>query len=179
MEAAPAPHPGAWVVVSAPLRIDLAGGWTDTPPISFEHGGAVTNLAIKIDGKRPLGARARRLPEAVLRLVVGDTTTECWELSDLADFGTPQAPAALLKVCLICLGIVDMKSSLCLAEQLQRAGAGDTLGGIGIELSSTSNVPTGSGLGTSSILAAFLLAAASMVVGMRLSNDSLVHAVLS
>jgi fucokinase len=44
------PPPGSWVLVTAPLRIDLAGGWTDTPPISFEQGGAVTNLAVSIDG---------------------------------------------------------------------------------------------------------------------------------
>ncbi len=27
---------GTWVVATAPVRIDLAGGWSDTPPITFE-----------------------------------------------------------------------------------------------------------------------------------------------
>ena len=31
---------------SAPTRIDLAGGWSDTPPISFEYGGKVACLAV-------------------------------------------------------------------------------------------------------------------------------------
>ena len=36
--------------------MDLAGGWTDTPPVSFEAGGAVTNIALLVDGVRPIGA---------------------------------------------------------------------------------------------------------------------------
>ena len=32
-------------------RVDLAGGWSDTPPITYEHGGVVVNAAVKIDGK--------------------------------------------------------------------------------------------------------------------------------
>ena len=39
------------------------GGWSDTPPITYEHGGVVINAAITIDGKKPIGARARRIPE--------------------------------------------------------------------------------------------------------------------
>ena len=27
-----------WIVATAPARIDLSGGWSDTPPICFEHG---------------------------------------------------------------------------------------------------------------------------------------------
>jgi galactokinase/mevalonate kinase-like predicted kinase len=44
------------VVVRAPARIDLAGGWSDTPPISYEHGGAVTNLGVLVDGRHPIVA---------------------------------------------------------------------------------------------------------------------------
>lgn len=44
----------------APARIDLAGGWSDTPPLSFEMGGEVTNVAVLLQGKRPMGARVGR-----------------------------------------------------------------------------------------------------------------------
>ena len=37
--------------VSAAARIDVAGGWSDTPPITYEFGGAVLNIAIKVDGQ--------------------------------------------------------------------------------------------------------------------------------
>lgn len=33
---------------SAPLRLDLAGGWTDVPPFSTVEGGAVVNVAIRL-----------------------------------------------------------------------------------------------------------------------------------
>ena len=29
----------------------MAGGWSDTPPVTYEHGGAVVNVAVTIDGK--------------------------------------------------------------------------------------------------------------------------------
>ena len=31
---------------SAPLRVDLAGGWTDVPPYPIDFGGEVVNFAI-------------------------------------------------------------------------------------------------------------------------------------
>ena len=40
-----------WVNATAPARIDLAGGWTDTPPICMHFGGKVCGLAIQVDGK--------------------------------------------------------------------------------------------------------------------------------
>lgn len=39
---------GVWVEARSPARLDLAGGWTDTPPICYEQGGAVLNVAIKV-----------------------------------------------------------------------------------------------------------------------------------
>ncbi|CAB1323640.1 unnamed protein product [Coregonus sp. 'balchen'] len=48
---------------------DVECGWSDTPPIAFEHGGAVVNVAVKVDGRRPIGARARRIKEPRLLLV--------------------------------------------------------------------------------------------------------------
>jgi D-glycero-alpha-D-manno-heptose-7-phosphate kinase len=32
----------------APVRLDLAGGWTDVPPYTHDHGGEVVNVAINI-----------------------------------------------------------------------------------------------------------------------------------
>lgn len=31
---------GVWVTSTAPARIDLAGGWTDTPPVCYEYASA-------------------------------------------------------------------------------------------------------------------------------------------
>ena len=68
------PHRGAWHTATAPARVDLAGGWSDTPPITFEagasaartemepegaSGGLVVNAAVTVDGCRPIGCRVR------------------------------------------------------------------------------------------------------------------------
>lgn len=42
----------------APVRLDLAGGWTDVPPFSAREGGAVVNAAISLFAR----AEARRSP---------------------------------------------------------------------------------------------------------------------
>ena len=42
---------GKRVTVYAPARIDLAGGWTDTPPQAYEWGGKVTTLSLTLNGK--------------------------------------------------------------------------------------------------------------------------------
>ena len=97
-------------------------------------------------------------------------------MQDLEDYGTPAAPAALLKCALLSVGIVSMTSDLTLEKQLLIHLKESN--GKGIELQSWSNLPTGSGLGTSSILGACIIAAAARVCGMELKEDSLVHAVL-
>jgi fucokinase len=45
---------GAWVTSTAPARVDLAGGWSDTPPVTSEAriDGSIVN-AISSEAKRP------------------------------------------------------------------------------------------------------------------------------
>ena len=45
MPRGPHNHPMA-TAARAPLRIDLAGGWTDVPAFADAEGGAVVNVAI-------------------------------------------------------------------------------------------------------------------------------------
>lgn len=56
-----------WVTAECPARLDLAGGWSDTPPICYEHGGAVCNVAILVNGIRPIGARVRLINEPIIK----------------------------------------------------------------------------------------------------------------
>ncbi|XP_061577517.1 L-fucose kinase isoform X1 [Cololabis saira] len=175
-----APPLGEWQEVECPARLDLAGGWSDTPPIAFEHGGSVTNIAVKVSGRRPIGARARRILEPRLLLVsyTGgrdsgvSTETVCDSLDDLKDYCQPHAPGALLKAVCVCSGLVSLSSHHPLGHQLMQRWGG------GVELHSWSELPTGSGLGTSSILAGALLAAVYKCTGRTYDTDSLIHAVL-
>ncbi|KAM6223797.1 L-fucose kinase [Rhynchocyon petersi] len=172
------PALGQWVVAECPARVDFSGGWSDTPPLAYEHGGAVLGLAVRVDGRRPIGARACRIPEPELRLVVGHQQDEtamkivCRSLDDLKDYCQPHAPGALLKAAFICAGIVRDCSELPLDEQLL-----DAFGG-GFELHTWSELPHGSGLGTSSILAGAALAALQRAAGQVASTEALIHAVL-
>nr|XP_008255824.1 L-fucose kinase isoform X2 [Oryctolagus cuniculus] len=172
------PAPGQWVVAECPARVDFSGGWSDTPPLAYELGGAVLGLAVRVDGRRPIGARARRILEPELRLAVGPQQDEmamkivCRSLDELQDYCQPHAPGALLKAAFICAGIVHIRSELPLREQLLR-----TFGG-GFELHTWSELPHGSGLGTSSILAGAALAALQRAAGQAVGTEALIHAVL-
>lgn len=74
------------------------GGWSDTPPIAYELGGAVLGLAVRVDGRRPIGAKARRILEPELWLAAGPRQDEmtmkivCRSLNDLQDYCQPHAP---------------------------------------------------------------------------------------
>lgn len=48
------------VRATCPARIDLAGGWSDTPPICYALGGTVLNVAIDLDGAPVQEVRATR-----------------------------------------------------------------------------------------------------------------------
>ncbi|GAM18951.1 hypothetical protein SAMD00019534_021260 [Acytostelium subglobosum LB1] len=163
-----------WCNVSMPARIDLSGGWSDTPPICYEHGGQVVNVAITVDQRRPIVVRARRVakPHIVLHVESIDSDAViCTKFDDLSDYSRPQAPAALLKACFLQLGLVSQNSGETLETQIEKLGGG-------MEVVSASNLPQGSGLGTSSILAAGLLCAMARVYGRHYNDQHLVHAVL-
>ncbi|XP_044126407.1 L-fucose kinase [Bufo gargarizans] len=174
------PRQGRWLTAECPARIDMSGGWSDTPPITYEHGGAVVNVAILVDGQRPIGARARRIPEPLLRLHSKSgppgaeirTQLTCGSLAELQDYCQPQAPGALLKAAFICSGTVNLTCEKPLSEQLAERYGG------GFELQTWSNLPHGSGLGTSSILAGAVMAVLYEVSGRSVDSQSLIHAVL-
>jgi len=44
----------------SPVRIDLAGGWTDTPPYSLIMGGAVVTAALELNGQPPIQVFIRK-----------------------------------------------------------------------------------------------------------------------
>ena len=165
---------GVRVVARCPARLDLTGGWTDTPPICYEMGGKVVDLAIQVDGKKPIGCVAIREEKEGVRVVLahGDTL-EVRCLADMADHTNPGAPGALVKCCLIAAGLVHLDLP---DKKFQERLARICGGGLRIEL--WSDLPQGSGLGTSSILAGAVLAALWTTLGAAYNRLELVHAVL-
>jgi galactokinase/mevalonate kinase-like predicted kinase len=148
------------VWASAPVRIDLAGGWSDTPPLCIEHGGAVVNAAVTLGGTLPLQAMVRVTEEPAITLhsVDAGRTAHYRSVRELLDHRDPSQWDALPRAALVLSGLVPREPGADLRTHLRRAG-----GGLAITLFSA--VPRGSGLGTSSILGATLLATLDRIAG--------------
>lgn len=150
------------VRVTAPARIDFGGGWTDTPPRSIECGGTVLNAAVTLDGAHPVAAEAIWLPE--LRLVLESRDLDAVQVpatvGELLAYSNPADPFALHKASLALYGLTPaaVDPATPVAELLRPLGRG-------LRLTTMSNVPRGSGLGTSSVLAGVVLACLRVLFG--------------
>ena len=139
----------------SPVRIDIAGGWTDTPPYCLLEGGNVVNLAIELNGQPPLQAYIKpcREPKIILRSIDLGATEVVETYEELMQFARVGSPFSIPKAALALAGFVPQFSAdryTSLRQQLEAFGCG-------IELTLLSAVPAGSGLGTSSILASTVL----------------------
>lgn len=143
----------------SPVRIDIAGGWTDTPPFCLMEGGNVINLAIELNGQQPLQTYIRpcREPHIVLRSIDLGAMEVVDTYEQLADFMHVGSPFSIPKAALVLAGFqpgFSAERHASLRDQLTAFGGG-------MELTLLSAIPAGSGLGTSSILAATVLGAIS------------------
>ena len=137
----------ARVRVTGPARIDLSGGWSDTPPICFDRGGTVTVAGVTLENVQPIEANVlRRQTPGVLvrsrdlrkrRLLKTD--------AEIRDHSNPHDWCALVKAALTVTGY--------------RMDHG------GLEITLSSQLPKGSGMGTSSILGACTVAALDRIAG--------------
>ena len=141
----------------SPVRIDIAGGWTDTPPYCLMEGGNVVNLAIELNGQPPLQTYIR--PSSNPHIVLRSIDLGAMEIIDtydqLADFTHVGSPFSIPKAAFALAGFLPEFCSerfTSLRQQLEAFGCG-------IELTLLSAIPAGSGLGTSSILASTVLGA--------------------
>ncbi|MGA4577343.1 bifunctional fucokinase/fucose-1-phosphate guanylyltransferase [Limisphaera sp. VF-2] len=156
----------------SPVRLDLAGGWTDTPPYCLEHGGRVVNVAVDLNGQPPIQVFAKCIPEPVLviRSIDLSAETRLRTFADLEAYGEPGNPFGLARAALALAGFLPRfhvhGGFASLEEQLREFGGG-------IELSLVAAVPKGSGLGTSSILGMTLLAALSDLCGLDWDRETL------
>lgn len=141
----------------SPVRIDLAGGWTDTPPYCLMEGGSVVNIAIELNGQPPLQAYVKpcREPHIVLRSIDLGAIEVVDTYEQLAAYNKVGSPFSIPKAALVLAGFqpgFSQETYPSLRAQLESFGCG-------IELTLLSAIPAGSGLGTSSILASTVLGA--------------------
>jgi len=162
----------------SPVRIDIAGGWTDTPPYCLMEGGNVINFAIELNGQPPLQTfvRPSKEPRIVLRSIDLGAVEVVETNEQLMDFMHVGSPFSIPKAALVLAGfgpvvrdlhpVVGGLQSTTLKQQLEAFGSG-------IELTLLSAVPAGSGLGTSSILASTVLGAVSDFCGLAWDKNEI------
>lgn len=154
--------------VRLPLRVNWGGGWSDTPPYCIENGGTVLNAAILLKGKMPVEVSLEKLSEHKIVFDSRDMDThgEFTDIRELQAVGDPYDPFVLQKAALIACGIIPAKGGK-LEEILSRLG-----GGI-LMRSEVTDVPQGSGLGTSSILAGGCVKALLEFMGISYGENEL------
>jgi fucokinase len=172
-DAAPA---GGWkwnqITVEGPARIDLGGGWSDTPPFCLDWGGTVLNVAVRLNGAHPIQATVRRLSEPVVRCISEEEgqSAEYRSSEELLHPPRPGDPFSIPRTALCMTGLFGREDALPLI--LERLGGG-------LEIRSGVALPMGSGLGTSSILAATILRGISEMLGDELTDQALSEQVMS
>ena len=153
----------------SPVRIDIAGGWTDTPPYCLMEGGNVINLAIEHNGQPPLQTyiRPSKEPRIVLRSIDLGAMEMVETSEQLKDFMHVGSPFSIPKAALVLAGF----GTGVLKGELEAFGSG-------IEITLLSAIPAGSGLGTSSILAATVLGALNDFCGLGWDKNEIGHRTL-
>ena len=120
----------------APVRMDLAGGWTDVPPYSAEQGGAVVNAALT----RYAYATLRPLPPGRFELVSADYDLY-FEAEDIRDLEYD--------------GNIDLVKAA-----IRRRGIE-----TGAHITTRSEAPPGSGTGSSAAMGVALVGVLDYIAG--------------
>ena len=127
----------------SPVRIDIAGGWTDTPPYCLMEGGNVINFAIELNGQPPLQAYVKPSKEyhIVLRSIDLGAVEVVETTDQLMDFMHVGSPFSIPKAALVLAGFggkwkEESGKWSALKAQLEAFGSG-------IELTLLSAVPAG------------------------------------
>ncbi len=159
---------------SLPVRINWGGGWSDTPPYCTENGGSVLNASLKLCGRLPIRSVAKKLDTFHIELESVDSfdRTVVTDIRDIQDSNNPFDPFAIHKAALIACGVIP-KQGGDLHDILTQLG-----GGIYLSTEVT-NVPRGSGLGTSSILSCACAKSLMSLIGKNPDTNSICRIVLS
>jgi galactokinase/mevalonate kinase-like predicted kinase len=161
------------------VRLDIAGGWTDTPPFCIEYGGCVVNVAVDLNGQPPIQVfgRISGRPGITIRSIDLGIEDRVETYGELEADGQIGSGFSVARAAFALAGFVPRFHAkggyASLSEQLRRDFGG------GIEISMLAAVPKGSGLGTSSILGATLLGTLSELCGIGWSKPDLVRRTLA
>ena len=124
-----------------------------------------------LKGKRPIRVTVRRIPEHVIAFGSLDQgqTHRFDDIETIRDCGNPMDSYALHKACLVATGLISRQPDGNSLEDVCQA-----IGG-GLEIVTAVDVPKGSGLGTSSILAAAVLKGINEILGIE-PDEEMIYA---
>lgn len=161
--------------IKLPVRINFGGGWSDTPPYCIENGGIVLNAALKLEGKYPIIAKIEKISDKKIIFAGKDNNSykEFNNIDELKNYGDPFDIFALHKAVLISVGLISLETNVSLEELINNIGGGFRL------TTDVINIPRGSGLGTSSILAAACVKALYDFFGQTVSPEECCSRVLA
>ncbi|XP_071932799.1 bifunctional fucokinase/GDP-fucose pyrophosphorylase isoform X1 [Coffea arabica] len=151
------------VKVELPVRVDFVGGWSDTPPWSLERSGCVLNMAITLEGSLPIGTVIETTKTTGISIT--DDSGHHIHIEELSSIAPPFDNSdlfRLVKSALLVTNVISGKIPLC----------------TGLRIRTWANVPRGSGLGTSSILAAAVVKGLLQITGEDESNENVARLVL-
>jgi galactokinase/mevalonate kinase-like predicted kinase len=160
----------------SPARLDLAGGWADTPPYCMQNGGSVVNLAVDLNGQPPLQVfiRLSSEPKIILRSIDNGVHEVISSYEEIRAFDQVGSAFCIPRAALCLAGFYPDFSGVSytsLEEQLKDFGGG-------FEISLLAAIPKGSGLGTSSILAGTILGTLSDFCQLNWSHQEICHRTL-
>lgn len=152
------------VRIELPVRVDFVGGWSDTPPWSLERAGCVLNMSIKLDDCAPVGTSITTTEQTGIEINDDDTINKVY-IEDPTSITTPfnsNDPFRLVKSALLVTGVTRDKFLL----------------SMGLQIHTWTGVPRGTGLGTSSILAAAVVKGLLKITNRDDSNEIVARLVL-
>ncbi len=145
--------------VALPVRVNFSGTWTDAMPYCIDHGGQVINMAVTVNGQKPVCVEACRLDEKKIEFYSDNSYMQYMFADgvndeDLSDFNLH---IAVLQV----MGITAKTDMQC-----------------GFSLKTmVSGIDKGSGLGTSSILLCGCIQALSQLFGIAYTDSEILQMV--
>lgn len=145
-------NPAMIVRSKAPLRLGLAGGGTDVSPYSDTHGGAVLNATLDMFAHTTLEPHSEQTVEFIAK-----DLQQSWQ-------GSSRAP-------------VPVAGELLLHKAIHARVCRQFLGGqpLPLRVTTHSDAPPGSGLGTSSTMVVSILAAYAEYLKLPLGDYDLAH----
>lgn len=155
------------IILKMPVRVNFCGSPSDAAPYCLEHGGTMFDGALLLNGKKPIVVTVRRLDEK--KIILESRDQDCiktfTEIDDLRNCGDPFDSFALHKAVLVATGLIPaQKDGRTLADVCQMIGGG-------LKLTTSVDVPKGSGLGTSSIIAAGAVKAINQILNQNVEDD--------